>query len=39
MEKALYIVSNGNHMVKKYSIDGRFIGEFSGNGTGNGHAV
>ena len=36
LEKTLYVVSNGNHMVKRYSIDGRFIGEFGGNGNGNG---
>ena len=36
LDNTLYVVSNSKHMVKKYSIAGRFIGEFGGNGTGNG---
>ena len=30
----IYVVSRGNHTVKMYSIDGKFIGGFGGNGTG-----
>ena len=32
----IYVVSRGNHTVKMYSTDGRFIGGFSGKGSGTG---
>ena len=35
--ETVYIVSYGNHMVKMYSTDGKFIGGFGGYGKGDGH--
>ena len=32
----IYVVSRGNHTVKMYSSDGRFIGGFGGKGNGTG---
>ena len=36
LENTLYVVSNSDHMVKKYSTNGRLLGEFGGNGSENG---
>ena len=36
IDDTIYVVSHGNHTIKMYSTNGRFIGSFGGYGTGNG---
>ncbi len=37
LDDIVFVASTGNHMIKKYSADdGKYIGEFGGNGDGDG---